>query len=197
MGHPRPGGRARAADGGRQRPVRVPPRRRSDVDRQQGRGRMNRTWGVYGIRGRLAGGKECAPENKAAVSYFIRWRVNGTMRRRSFKTRTRARTFLLVLENAKDRGWPADELGWPLDPSLPPPEQPRSSSRTPLRAVLSSSYVNEVWWPTSVTLADKSRLGHRRNADLAVQLAGGWPASRRRRRSSSSTAFRRTRAARS
>ena len=54
---------------------------------------MNGSWGVYEVRGRLAGGQECAPSNKSAVSYFVRWRVDGTKRRRSFKTKSHAVTF--------------------------------------------------------------------------------------------------------
>ena len=41
---------------------------------------MNHTWGVYEVRGRLAGGEECPASNRKAVSYFVRWRVDGTKR---------------------------------------------------------------------------------------------------------------------
>lgn len=133
---------------------------------------MNGSWGVYEVRGRLAGGQECAPSNKSAVSYFVRWRVDGTKRRRSFKTKSHAVTFREVLLKAKVLGWAADERGWPIDPQRPaPPESTAAPESEPAVGRTIEQYVNDVWWPTiSVTLADKSRLGHRRNADLAVQL---------------------------
>ena len=132
---------------------------------------MNHTWGVYEVRGRLAGGAECAPNDKKAVAYFVRWRVDGTKRRRSFRTKSHAQTFRDLLLKAKLLGWPADERGWPIDPQAPAPEPAATveSAASPGRTI--EQYIDGVWWPTiSVTLADKSRLGHRRNADLAIDL---------------------------
>ncbi len=133
---------------------------------------MNHTWGVYEVRGRLAGGEECPANNRKAVSYFVRWRVNGTKRRRSFRTKGHAATFRDLLLRAKLNGWAADERGWPVDPQLPVVAQPTEpvAPEQPLSRTV-EQYINDVWWPTiSATLADKSRLGHRRNADLAIQL---------------------------
>lgn len=133
---------------------------------------MNHTWGVYEVRGRLAGGEECPASNRKAVSYFVRWRVDGTKRRRSFKTKGHASTFRDLLLKAKLNGWAADERGWPIDPQLPVAPQPTEPAdpEQPLGRTI-EQYIDDVWWPTiSTTLADKSRLGHRRNADLAVQL---------------------------
>ena len=133
---------------------------------------MNHTWGVYEVCGRLAGGEECAANNRKAVSYFVRWRVDGTKRRRSFKTKSHAATFRDLLLKAKLNGWAADDRGWPIDPHLPAAPQP-TEPVAPEQALgrTIEQYINDVWWPTiSIALADKSRLGHRRNADLAVQL---------------------------
>ena len=138
-------------------------------------GRMNWTWGIYTIRGRLAGGAETAAQDRKAVSYFIRWRVNGSMRRRSFETRGYAATFRDELLKAKLLGWEADDKGLPIDPSRPAPAAPSGPSATGSATRPGShtleTYVNQVWWPTiRTTLEDKNRLGHKRNADVAVRL---------------------------
>lgn len=98
---------------------------------------MNRTWGVYEVRGRLSGGAECAPNDKKAVAFFVRWRVDGTKRRRSFRTKSHAQTFRDLLLKAKLLGWPADESGWPIDPQAPVPEQvaPVESAAQPGRTI--------------------------------------------------------------
>lgn len=130
---------------------------------------MNNTWGVYEVRGRLGGGKECEASNRRAVAFFIRWRVDGTKRRRSFKTRAHAKTFRELLITAKTKGWEADERGWPRDPDSEAKSTRVDEDAAARTGRTIEQYIEEVWWPTiSVTLADKSRLGHRRNADLAI-----------------------------
>ena len=137
---------------------------------------MNHSWGVYAIRGRLEGGKETEASDKHAVSYFVRWRVDSRMRRRSFKTRGHANTFRDLLIAAKSMGWAADDKGWPINPASVAPlgsvnDAPESAEVNVLPSFTVESYVEDVWWPTlRLTLSDKNRLGHRRNADLAVQL---------------------------
>lgn len=132
---------------------------------------MNSSWGIYGVRGRLQGGKETSESDRAATSFFVRWRVNGKMRRRTLKTRAHARSFRDVLICAKVGGWEADDRGWPLDPSQP--NNPNSSLTAPAVVTAHSfeTYVDDVWWP-NLRLAknDKDRIRHRRNADLAVEL---------------------------
>lgn len=68
-------------------------------------GGMNSTWGVYNVCGRLKGGKETTASDRNAVSFYVRWRVNGKVRRRTFKTRGHARTVRDLLLNAKLNGW--------------------------------------------------------------------------------------------
>lgn len=134
-------------------------------------GSMNDTWGVYNVRGRLKGGTETVASDRNAVSFFVRWRVNGTARRRSFKTRGHARTFRDLLLKAKLNGWHADDRGWPVDPAVEAARPAPATEGATAGGRTLESYVEEVWWPTlGPTLGDKNRLGHRRNATLAVQL---------------------------
>lgn len=137
------------------------------------------TWGVYGIQGRDAQGRTVAENDKAAVRWFVRWRVDDVLKKRTFPTKGYARTFRDQLMRAKLMAWDADARGWPLDPSRgSAPEGsavPLLSSTTavPLAAAAKTfeSYCNEVWWPTvSPTLGDKNLLGHRRNMRLLIDL---------------------------
>ncbi|MBD3924315.1 hypothetical protein IEZ26_06750 [Nocardioides cavernae] len=136
------------------------------------------TWGVYGIRGRLANGTETDSSDKRAKAYFIRWRVDGVRKRRTFRQKGHATTFRDELEKARLFAWAADERGWPVDPSRPVQptmsEQPDAAGGMKPGHWMShtlESYVWEVWWPTlTKTLGDKNRLGHRRNAEVAVEL---------------------------
>ncbi|QIK74700.1 site-specific integrase [Nocardioides piscis] len=74
--------------------------------------------------------------------------------------------------------WPADDRGWPVDPSTPltAPEPLADFGNGPATAAVArthtfESYVWDVWWPTlKDTFEDKNRLGHRRNAEVAVAL---------------------------
>lgn len=135
------------------------------------------TWGVYKIRGRLADGVEVDLPNKEAVRFYVRWRVNGSLRRRTFASKGHAKTFFDELEKARLFAWEADERGWPIDPSRTtasgPPESEADavSGAGVLNQHTVESYVWEIWWPTlTQTLGDKNRLGHRRNAEVAVAL---------------------------
>lgn len=136
---------------------------------------MNSTWGVYGVCGRLPGGKETTASDRAATSFFVRWRVDDKLRRRTFNTRAHAKSFRELLIGAKVAGWEADQRGWPVDPHsatpvvLPAPAPP--VDHPVLLARSFESYVNDTWWPTiRLGMNDKDRLRHRRNADVAVQL---------------------------
>lgn len=139
---------------------------------------MNGSWGVYEVCGRLPGGKETTVGDRAATRFFVRWRVDGRMRRRTFETKTHARQWRETLIAAKHQGWSADERGWPVHTMAPAPQvvaeaAPGAGDSADGASDLLTveTYVNEVWWPAvSVTLGDKSRIGHRRNADLAVKL---------------------------
>ncbi|RYB90074.1 site-specific integrase [Nocardioides glacieisoli] len=79
---------------------------------------------------------------------------------------------------AKRYAWAADERGWPVDPGRPVSGSAAAVHPTAdtLDAASKSghsfeSYVWDVWWPTlTQTLEDKNRLGHRRNAEVAVEL---------------------------
>lgn len=143
---------------------------------RMGAGRMNPTWGVYKVQGRLKGGQETASGDRKAVSYFVRWRVDGRKRRRSFKTRGHANTFYDELLKAKLLSWEADDRGWPINPDLARGEglawEASDATRdSVLTAYTVQTYVEQVWWPTiRSTLNPKNRLGHERNARLAVQL---------------------------
>ena len=46
---------------------------------------MNHTWGVYNLQGKLADGREVAGDDRAAVKWFVRWRVDGHARKRTFR----------------------------------------------------------------------------------------------------------------
>jgi integrase len=134
---------------------------------------------VYGIQGRDAQGRTVAENDKAAVRWFVRWRVDDVLKKRTFPTKGYARTFRDQLMRAKLMAWDADARGWPLDPARgstleSSDDAPVESSTTlpvgtPPRTI--ESYCNDVWWPTvSPTLGDKNLLGHRRNMRLLIEL---------------------------
>jgi hypothetical protein len=134
-------------------------------------------WGVYGITGRLADGTHTSGSNRAAKKFVARWRVDGVEHERRFDQKGHANAFRDRLVVAKVEGWPADRYGWPADPALMSTDAASTVTaerRTPAEARQGhtvESYVWEVWWPiVSGTFDDKVRLGHRRNAELAVQL---------------------------
>lgn len=77
---------------------------------------MNHTWGVYNLQGKLADGREVAGDDRAAVKWFVRWRVDGHARKRTFAQKGHAKAFREHLTAAKFKGWAADDRGWPLDP---------------------------------------------------------------------------------
>ena len=133
---------------------------------------MNATWGVYKTQGRLKGGKETTGSDRKAVSFFVRWRVDGAKRRRSFKTRGHANTFYDELLKAKLLGWAADDKGWPIDPQVAAVQVPVVVAPAPVLAAHTfETYVDQAWWPTASTnMKPKNRLGHERNARVAVQL---------------------------
>jgi integrase len=139
------------------------------------------TWGVYGIQGRTAAGKTVSKDDKSAVRWFVRWRVDGTLARRTLPTKGYAKTFHDNLMRAKLMGWDGDERGWPIDPdrrsastsAAPDPSSPTETATT-ARAAAShtfAEYCEQVWWPImSPTFGDKNMLGHRRNMRLAMDL---------------------------
>lgn len=146
------------------------------------------TWGVYKVRGRLPGGKEVDLPNPQAKSFFVRWRVDGHLRRRTFNTKGHAKTFFDELEKARLFRWDADEEGWPIDPARPVPRSTpvldpageEAAAGTAPTGHTFESYVWEVWWPTlTETLGDSNRLGHRRNAEVATDLIRYSPQDRR------------------
>ena len=135
------------------------------------------TWGVYGIQGRDAQGRTVAENDKAAVRWFVRWRVDDVLKKRTFPTKGYARTFRDQLMRAKLMAWDADARGWPLDPARgsilePSTDAPMASPATVAKTARTiESYCNDVWWPTvSPTLGDKNLLGHRRNMRLLIEL---------------------------
>ncbi|MEP9362808.1 hypothetical protein ABLE68_07570 [Nocardioides sp. CN2-186] len=124
-------------------------------------------WGVYGVQGRLPDGTHAGAGDRRAKAWFVRWRVDGRERRRTFRQKGYAKTFHDELTKAKLLAWEADDRGWPIDPAraVRPGTQPVIISST------FETYVNRTWWPTvESTFDDKNRLGHRRNARLAVEL---------------------------
>lgn len=136
------------------------------------------TWGVYGIQGRDADGNTVAENDRTAVRWFLRWRVDEVLKKRTFETKGYARTFRDQLMRAKLMAWDADARGWPVDPSHRATAEAtveRSPGPTGSTAGQSTrtfaSYCEDVWWPTiAPTLGDKNLLGHRRNMRVAVDL---------------------------
>ncbi|MDP3968761.1 MAG: hypothetical protein Q8Q02_10795 [Nocardioides sp.] len=128
------------------------------------------TWGVYGIYGRTATHATVAENDKDARRWFVRWRVDGVPKKRTFPTKGYARTFHDQLMRAKLMGWEADEQGWPIDPTGPA-MQPAAPPPVPRVGPTFADYCTQVWWPiVGPTFGDKNMLGHRNNMRTAIDL---------------------------
>ncbi|WP_244930836.1 hypothetical protein [Nocardioides sp. W7] len=44
-------------------------------------------WGVYAIQGRTPDGRTVAENDKAAARWFVRWRVDEVLKKRTFPTK--------------------------------------------------------------------------------------------------------------
>jgi integrase len=134
-------------------------------------------WGVYAIQGRTPDGRTVAEKDKAAARWFVRWRVDEVLKKRTFRTKGYARTFRDQLLRAKLMGWDADDRGWPVDPTLSSASRDHRASPEAAPATTSpstrsfASYCDDVWWPImGPTFGDKNMLGHRRNMRVAMDL---------------------------
>ncbi|QYJ03508.1 site-specific integrase [Nocardioides panacisoli] len=137
------------------------------------------TWGVYGLQGRTSAGHTVAANDKAATRWFLRWRVNGVAKKRTFTAKGYARTFHDQLRRAQLMGWDADERGWPIDPTGAPTDSAdsahaatgRSPSAGRTGGLSFAAYCEQVWWPIMApTFGDKNMLGHRNNMRTACDL---------------------------
>ena len=125
-------------------------------------------WGVYNLQARDKNGNVVDGKAKTASSWFVRWRVDGQLRKRSFRAKGHAQTFRDHLLRAKLMGWPADSRGWPLDPTVVVAEPPAPPQRSSLSL---RTYCETVWWPImSPTFGDKNLIGHRHNMRTALDL---------------------------
>ena len=139
---------------------------------------MSTKWGVYSLQGRLADGTVVDESARAARVWFVRWRVDGSPRKRTFKQKGHAQTFRKHLLQAQTMGWPADERGWPPMPTpgldavqSQPAVAPGEMSPTADRGVSFETYCNEVWYPLHKDgWSDKNRIGHRDNMRLAIEV---------------------------
>lgn len=151
------------------------------------------TWGVYAIQGRTATNATVAHNDKTAVRWFVRWRVDGNLKKRTFPSKGYARTFHETLTRAKVMRWEADERGWPIDPDRPAasapttvvpghsaeasdrgatdPDAAAARAQVPLAGMTFASYCTTLWWPImEPTFGDKNMLGHRHNMRVAMDL---------------------------
>lgn len=136
-------------------------------------------WGVYAIQGRTPDGRTVTENDKKAARWFVRWRTDDVLKKRTFPTKGYARTFRDQLLRAKLMGWDADDRGWPVDPTsvLSPQGREVASTLDVGPSVVSThertfaSYCEAVWWPMmGPTFGDKTMLGHRRNMRVAMDL---------------------------
>ncbi|WP_299056343.1 hypothetical protein [uncultured Nocardioides sp.] len=140
-------------------------------------------WGVYNLQGRSGDGRTVAASDRAATRWFVRWRVDTVLHKRTLRQKGHAKTFHDNLLRAKLNDWQADDRGWPINPAIPPAQigeadvdirnvsklraLPTENDRGPSFA----AYCELVWWPLiAETLNDKNMLGHRRNMRLAMDL---------------------------
>lgn len=135
------------------------------------------TWGVYSIQGRTSSNSTVPENDKTASRWFVRWRVNGELKKRTFPTKGYARTFRDQLLRAQLMGWDADDRGWPLDPSAASTASMAGSTQSdeepPGQAsgMTFAEYCEGVWWPiVGPTFGDKNKLGHRSNMRTAIEL---------------------------
>ena len=133
---------------------------------------MSTQWGVYPLQGRDRNGLAVAADDKTAVKWFVRWRVDGEARKRTLASKGYARTFRDQLRRAQLNGWPADERGWPIDPNLQATITKIETERQPTRSSLTlRSYCETTWWPTmSQNFVGKNRVGHGANMRMALDL---------------------------
>ena len=127
---------------------------------------MTTGWGVYNLAGKLPDGTHVAANDRRATRWFIRWRVNGTERKRTFKAKGHAKTFHSKLLAAQGMDWPADDRGYPIEPN----RAAAASAVRPPSSPTFEHYCEHTWYPTARSRwADKNRLGHRRNMRLAIE----------------------------
>lgn len=129
------------------------------------------TWGIYGIQGRTAGNTTVPDNDRSATRWFVRWRVDGMLKKRTFRTKGYARTFRDQLLRAQLMGWEADDRGWPIDPATPAIRTKVDTDSLSERGMTFAEYCESVWWPiVGPTFHDKNMLGHRSNMRTAIEL---------------------------
>lgn len=129
---------------------------------------MSTSWGVYNLQGKLPDGSFVDGDDRRAVRWFVRWRVNGRARKKSFKSKGYAKTFRAKLLAAQGLGWAADSDGLPIDPAVPTTQV--TEPEAPTTGPTFQEYCEHTWYPTAKTgWGDKNRLGHRRNMRLAIE----------------------------
>ena len=130
---------------------------------------MTTDWGVYNLTAKLPDGTHVEANDRRATRWFIRWRVNGSAHKRTFKAKGHAKTFHARLLAAQGMDWPADERGYPIEPSRLAAKAADPEPRPPSGPTF-ENYCEHTWYPTARTnWADKNRLGHRRNMRLAIE----------------------------
>ncbi len=135
---------------------------------------MSTHWGVYNLQGKLADGTTVDDRVRNASRWFVRWRVDGNPRKRTFKQKGHASTFRDHLLRAKVMGWPADERGWPISPDLKEAQSTalqQEADREPAHlGPTFEDYCINVWYPNNAPqFGPKMRIGHRDNMRFAIR----------------------------
>jgi integrase len=120
-------------------------------------------WGVYEPVRFAADGKRLSGREGVAARFQVSWRVDsGNPRRRSFKAKGHADTWVKTLREAAAGGWAADSQGWPIDPAKA--VAPTTADTLTVREFA------EAWWVVrgGEIAADATRESHRLNLDLLL-----------------------------
>ena len=125
------------------------------------------------VRAKLQDGTHVEANDRRAVRWFVRWRVYGGERKRTFRQKGHAAAFHKELTKAQVMGWDADDRGWPLEPTTGGGMPSTGEAAVDDAATITfEKYCEDVWWPMMRAAfdGDKNRIGHRGNMRMAVQL---------------------------
>ena len=166
VGRPRTGSQAHAARPAGERTDALPAERCQGMARIQG-DQVNSTWGVYPVTtNRPKKPKKALVGEPPPLRYYVRWRVDGVMRKRSFTAKGHADTFRERLVVAKVMGWDADGRGWPVDPT-----QAVTTGAVVLGGGLTFEEYANTWYDIRRSgFRDKNRRAHRDNLRFAIAV---------------------------
>ncbi|RYC05635.1 hypothetical protein [Nocardioides zhouii] len=127
---------------------------------------------MYNLQGKLPDGTHVQGSDRRSVRWFVRWRVNGAERKRTFRQKGHATSWRDHLDKARLMGWPADDRGWPIDPTAQVAHVADGPVDDTTGGDMSfADYCDDIWYPAAKTdWSHKNRISHRHNYQTAIGL---------------------------